>query len=429
MIFGLTGKLKSIPSFDLSFLRSFFILLLGSSVAQVIPIALSPVLTRIYSPSDYGIFGSYLAITSIGMVIASGRLDMAIFLPNEDTDASHVTMAALLISFVFCMLFAVVGNLVLFFWPKLTEHHYLVKLLPLSVFVSTCFGCFINLINRKKQYKQMNKSRINQVCMVGAGQYGLGVSKISSGLLVGDVFAKTISVIILYLQMKKNFYFSKFDKKKFYSILFRYRKFPIFEMPASLLNTLSYQLPYLCMPILFSTSVSGFYFLVYKVLMLPASLAGTAVLEVFRNKVTEAYNRDGECKSIVFKVMLVLLLVSILPTMIIMIFGPYIFKLFFGSSWGVAGEYARVLAPLAMLRFVSAPLSYMFFLREALKMDFKLQFFYLLMVCLAVVIAKYNRDPLVFAVSLSGLGCLFYIIQIIISFKLSSNNNFSSRKT
>ena len=40
-------------------------LILGSGLAQVFPLALMPILTRIYSPEDFGVFAIYMALAGI----------------------------------------------------------------------------------------------------------------------------------------------------------------------------------------------------------------------------------------------------------------------------------------------------------------------------------------------------------------------------
>lgn len=51
------------------------------TIAQSIPIATSPILTRIYTPEDFALF---IAITSILATIANGRYELAIMLPKKD---------------------------------------------------------------------------------------------------------------------------------------------------------------------------------------------------------------------------------------------------------------------------------------------------------------------------------------------------------
>ena len=65
-------------------------LITGTTIAQAIPIAISPILTRINSPEDFGILSIFVSITAIFGSIANGRYELAIVLPKKDEDAINI---------------------------------------------------------------------------------------------------------------------------------------------------------------------------------------------------------------------------------------------------------------------------------------------------------------------------------------------------
>ena len=62
-------------------------LFLGTSSAQVILLFTSPILTRIFSPENFGVFVIDQSILSILLVIASMRYELSIMLPKKDSDS------------------------------------------------------------------------------------------------------------------------------------------------------------------------------------------------------------------------------------------------------------------------------------------------------------------------------------------------------
>jgi len=56
----------------------------GTTITQAIPIAISPILTRIYTPEDFGVLALFVAITAIFGGIANGRYELATMLPKKD---------------------------------------------------------------------------------------------------------------------------------------------------------------------------------------------------------------------------------------------------------------------------------------------------------------------------------------------------------
>jgi O-antigen/teichoic acid export membrane protein len=80
------NKLKPKSEFS----RNVLTLMTGTTIAQAIPIAISPILTRIYTPEDFGVFALYMSVVSIVSVVATGRYELAIMLPKKDEDAINI---------------------------------------------------------------------------------------------------------------------------------------------------------------------------------------------------------------------------------------------------------------------------------------------------------------------------------------------------
>ena len=76
----------------------------GTTLSQMIPIVISPILTRIYNPEDFGIYAIFLAIITILGSIISGRYELAIMLPKSDEDAINIFALGLIITFILTLL-------------------------------------------------------------------------------------------------------------------------------------------------------------------------------------------------------------------------------------------------------------------------------------------------------------------------------------
>lgn len=68
----------------------------GAAVAQFLPVLFTPLLTRLYSPADFGVLTQFVAWLSNLVVIATWRYDMAVVLPEEEADAMRLMVLALL---------------------------------------------------------------------------------------------------------------------------------------------------------------------------------------------------------------------------------------------------------------------------------------------------------------------------------------------
>ena len=81
--------------------RHVLTLLTGSGLAQAIALAVSPLLTRLYAPGQFGLFALYLSVVALLAVVATGRYELAIVLPEADDDAWQVGALALGLAVLF----------------------------------------------------------------------------------------------------------------------------------------------------------------------------------------------------------------------------------------------------------------------------------------------------------------------------------------
>jgi O-antigen/teichoic acid export membrane protein len=89
------------------FNRNALTLVSGTAIAQAILVLISPILTRLYSPADFGDLALFISITSIIGVIANGRYELAIMLPEKDEDAINVAAAGFLFNILISLLFSI----------------------------------------------------------------------------------------------------------------------------------------------------------------------------------------------------------------------------------------------------------------------------------------------------------------------------------
>ena len=77
------------------------ILVTGTLVAQLITILLTPLLSRIYSPSDFGLFAIFFSTTGILSSIIGGRYEIAIVQPkkmSESMTLAFISLSIMLLS-------------------------------------------------------------------------------------------------------------------------------------------------------------------------------------------------------------------------------------------------------------------------------------------------------------------------------------------
>ena len=352
------NKLKPKSEFS----RNVLTLMTGTTIAQVIPIAISPILTRLYTPEDFGILALFVAISSIFGSVANGRYDLAIMLPRKDEDAINIFALGIII--VFCVSLLLFFIVVTFYDTLLFILHnkeigLWLYFIPFSVFFIGLYNLLNYFNNRKKQYKDLAnatilKSLITAIIQLSIGFIKGGVGGLISGQLLSHLFA---NMKLLKNIIKDRILISRISKVKIIALAKKYKDFPKFTLWAGLLNTSSTHLTNILISSLFNIKTLGFYALTQRLLAVPSSFIGRAIGQVFFQEATKEKQNTGSADK-VFKSTLKKLIAIGVPFFIVLFFiVEDLFTFIFGENWRVAGEYAKILMPFFMISFISSPLA------------------------------------------------------------------------
>ncbi len=404
------------------FARNVLTLMTGTTIAQAIPIAISPILTRVYSPEDFGVFSLYMSVVSIVAVIATGRYELAIMLPKEDKDAANIAALSILISFIISfttLLIVFVFNTAitdLLGNPKISNWLYFI---PVTVLLTGIYQSFNYWANRQKEYKRLASSRIMQSFTTSGSNLGMGFGGFGfSGLILGNLFGQLLATVYLVRRVifDDRKYLKLITKNEMYLLLKKYIKFPKFDLSASLLNVSAQQVSNILFNTMFSSSIAGYYYLTQRMLGLPVSIVAASILDVFKEQASKDFQSRGDAKEIYLKTFKKLFFLSLIPSILLYIFAIDIFTLVFGSSWAISGEYARVLIPMLFLRFISSPLSFMLYIGEKQELNLFGNFLFFTGTLLSFYFASTALDVVIY---LSYSYSFIYLLYLIISAKIA----------
>lgn len=406
------------------FKKNLFVLMSGMAIAQAIPILFSPILTRFFSPDEFGYFATFLAVSSFFTVVMSGKYELAIILPKRDEDAINLLSLSALLSFVI----TVVSSILLFFFAKpftklfgVTEIESIVWLVPLVSFLATIYLLFNEWSIRKNNFMILSRNKISNTSSISGFSLLFGSNKISFGLIFGQIFGQlTAALLSIYRVMKEDkglFKFVSMRKMRFFST--RYVDFAKFNIPGQLINTLAGQLPVFFISSRFGAAEVGYYALTERVLGVPLSFLGNSFRDVFKQKAATDYKEQGNCLAIYKKTTFTLIGLSIIPFIVLFIFAPVLFSKVFGEKWLPSGEFTRALCLMYVLSFVSMPTSWIFVIAEKQKLDLLWQFIFLLFTVISLGIG-YLLNNIHYALWSFCIGrSVTYLIQIAMTYHLA----------
>lgn len=357
------------------FVRNVLTLMTGTTIAQAIPIAISPILTRMYTPEDFGVFALYMAIVSILSVVATGRYELAIMLPEKDEDAVNILSLILIITIsisVVLFLVILIFNIEIGTLLNSTNIVPWLFIVPLSLLIIGNYQSINYWMNRQKRFNQMSRNRIFQSSMVGSSNIGMGLlSKGINGLIVGQLLGQLSALLRYAVIFFKSYPIQSYAIKlsSIREIAKRYKHFPIYLVPAHLFNVGSMHLPIILFTSFYSSSLVGMYALTERVLRMPTAVISSAIGDVFRQRAADSIKSIGECRSVYIKTFFLLLIIAIIPFSILWFIAPGLFAFVFGEEWRMAGEYAKIIILMVFLQFIASPLSNMYILRERTLLD------------------------------------------------------------
>jgi O-antigen/teichoic acid export membrane protein len=403
-----------------SFIRNVVTLMTGTTFAQALMILVAPILTRSYSPEDFGVYALYTSIASILTVLACWSYDYAIVLPEHDEDAANILGLSILICLGMAGLTLII---VTFLRYPLTEILNAPGLtiwlwcMPLSVLGAGLFKAFNYWSTRRKHFKRLAVRQVTQSTITSATQIGAGITLNTGpgGLIGGLIVGQLAATGRLAWQIGKDegkVLISYISIQKLKQIALRYKKFPLYDSWSSLFNTASTMLPALLLGYFFTPAVVGYYALGNRVLAMPMNVIGGSIAQVFFPRATQAQH-DGELSRVTLDMFERLLAIGFVPVMLIALVAPDLFSLVFGEKWRVAGQYARWMSLWLLFVFVSSPLSTMYYVKERQKDGLIINFIMFSSRLLVLVIGGIKGDAL-FTIALFGItGAVLWIVNCV----------------
>lgn len=348
--------------------RNSMYLLIGLSLSQLINFLTLPIITRMFTPSDYGIFTIAMTISSFFIIISTMNFDKAIILPKEESKVKNL----LRIIFINSLLLSVVSVVIvistkLYELPVLKEKGLTTTVLLLIVaitFFTAIFQSFYSYNNRYDRYLKMSMSRV-LMAIVFVGVAILFPTFLSKSSVQYLLIAQLVSVIIAgaFLYMPKQLPLKTWNVKKnrleMINTLKSYSSFPKYNVPHAILEIISANLVILMITFLYNMALVGMFAVALRVLKAPISLIGSSLSQVYNREVAKMLQESLydevrlKTKSLIIK----LFFISTPLFIILALFSERLFELFLGSDWKGAGEIASILVIWISINFISSPIS------------------------------------------------------------------------
>lgn len=345
-------------------LKNMLVLAAGIGSAKVIGTLSIPLLTRIYSPQEFGIFSIFMSATMLVMPLASLRYAAALPLPRREETAAGLLIGGLIlltaVGFILSVILALFSesvfhllsaDILIPFWP----------LVILSFLAAGCYEIFSGWSIRRQSFRVISRAEISTSLIGTALKLALGtLLHVRSGLLIGHIAAQlaacaaTAPAVISDLRRLG----SRLSSRLICRALMKHTDFPLYRLPSQFLLMLASQAPLLFVNAMYGSAVAGQMGLAMTAVAVPLALVGQTTAQAYYAEIAKIGSaQPGRIYAISKNVSVKLFLAGLLPTAILLLAGPTLFAVIFGERWREAGVFSSLLSIYLLSQFVFQPMT------------------------------------------------------------------------
>ena len=390
-------------------------MLIGTVAGQAASVLLSPVLTRLYSPEQFGVLSVYTSVLYMLGVVAALGFELAIPIARSDAEFASLLLGSALAVGVMTGVVALAAWLLpasaftsMALAPLLPYRY----LLPLGFLCMGGYYVVVAAATRRGAFGDIARTRISQglsgpLTQILLGAIGAG----APGLLVGFVIGQSSGTFLLLSRSvpRMGDLRNVVSWHGFCTTLRRYAQFPLFASWARLLDMAgSGPVFFLLLSACYSSEVAGFLFLTERIIARPLLIVSTSLLQVFTGEAGHAVQSDpAKLGRRFWQVMPRHLLLSTLWIVLANLAADRVFPILFGQQWLAAIPYLRAMSLGYLALVVLHPVSTMLQLMEHQVLAASWQAFRLLLVGGAVLLAWHNGWSAVSALWCGSLAQAF----------------------
>lgn len=390
----------------------------GTAAGQLILVLTMPVITRLYDSSAFGALAVFTSCLMIINAVSTLRYELAIPLPRSEFKALTVVITCFGILVLVALLIFFNKNNLSNFVANLDLHLPRERFIHLLIFGVVAAGFYKVLMYwaiRESDFRLIAASKIWQAIATVVAQLASGALG-GLGLIIALVCGHAAAGATLFWGLRANWAAIERKSLTFKTVVYRYRRFPMFSTFDSLINVLSLELAVVLLALNFSLYEVGLYSLAFRVLTIPITLVGKAVSQVFMSHLASGKLRKSEGFELLAAA---LLIVGAPPMLLIALSGSDAFEWVFGADWRDAGSLVAWMVPWLFLQFISVPMAGLFPVLEKQDHGLGWQLLLLLLRCAALFAGLAMGDFFITVTAYSFASALAYGVLFVWLAKLA----------
>jgi len=358
-VFSLLSIIKKVQTSQ--FFRNVAKLSSGKLFALAIAVVATPIVSRLFDPSDYGVAALFIAASTIAASVLALAYERAAIFPKDDYKANRVVYLALSVSAGLALLILLVIVTCYLVLPEFVEGSNLgrfIWLLPLGAFLMSVKSAGVALCVRRNDYTAIATADVGEAAITASTRifWGLLLTSSTAGLLTGHLLGILFAGLACGLRSRA--WLKKAGRppgfREMWSIAVEFKDYPQLRAPAKIAFSASRKLPVIALGVMFPAEVVGFYAMANRAAGRPLQAVSKSVSDVLLGKTMKLRHVGKPLSKSLVKVAAVLVLTGIPIFSVMLVYGEELLAWFLGARWSDAGIYVQIMAPYLFALWVGS---------------------------------------------------------------------------
>ncbi|HCX9347263.1 TPA: type 8 capsular polysaccharide synthesis protein Cap8K [Staphylococcus aureus] len=406
------------------FIGDSFLMILSSGIAQVILIITTPIITRLYSPTEFGEFTIFSNIAMILIPIINARYDLLIVNTKNDRSANILSQISFLISLLILLILIPIFAISAWLYPNFILDFIFIIIM---LFLVSLTNIFTNYLNKERKYKVLSLINVFRAGSMALLQIIFGLLALGSlGLIIGFSLSYIAGITLGYKTFKKHFNIVR-DKEETKALFLENKNQLVYSTPSILLNSLSFSVVVFFIGILYTNTEVGIYGMAIRVLGIPVTIISLGLSKIFMQQANDYYIEHGNFRNLLLKFSSILVIVSIILYVPLYLFSEELVNILLGHSWVDAITVIKIVIPLFVIRLIVSTVSLSVILLQKQQLELILQALFLIGTTVTFVISKMLNLTFLNFVSINTVVLILsYMIFFIALYYFAKNKQFKN---
>ncbi|HEG9299934.1 TPA: type 8 capsular polysaccharide synthesis protein Cap8K [Staphylococcus aureus] len=406
------------------FIGDSFLMILSSGIAQVILIITTPIITRLYSPTEFGEFTIFSNIAMILIPIINARYDLLIVNTKNDRSANILSQISFLISLLILLILIPIFAISAWLYPNFILDFIFIIIM---LFLVSLTNIFTNYLNKERKYKVLSLINVFRAGSMALLQIIFGLLALGSlGLIIGFSLSYIAGITLGYKTFKKHFNIVR-DKEETKALFLENKNQLVYSTPSILLNSLSFSVVVFFIGILYTNTEVGIYGMAIRVLGIPVTIISLGLSKIFMQQANDYYIEYGNFRNLLLKFSSILVIVSIILYVPLYLFSEELVNILLGHSWVDAITIIKIVIPLFVIRLIVSTVSLSVIVLQKQQLELILQALFLIGTTATFVISKMLNLTFLNFVSINTVVLIVsYMIFFIALYYFAKNKQFKN---